>query len=121
MIPGKHDLQLDPPYNSIFEGILSFASLEKAEDTLRRLQNLRQRFVAAGDKKGMDYCRLTALAGRRRAEMIASNRKVGERKRLEKQEIALWFRIWLETPELFGDWIALRKSTDDYRKLLEMQ
>jgi hypothetical protein len=40
-------------------------------------------------------------------------------KRLQKQEIAHWFRIWLETPALFEDWLSLRKGTEEFRKLLE--
>jgi hypothetical protein len=38
-------------------------------------------------------------------------------KRKEKAEIARWFEIWLETPELFVDWLALRKKTEELRVL----
>jgi hypothetical protein len=31
-------------------------------------------------------------------------------KRAEKEEIARWFAIWLQTPDLFSDWLALRKQ-----------
>jgi hypothetical protein len=39
-------------------------------------------------------------------------------KRAEKQEIATWFRIWLETPDLFFDWLELRKASEEFRGLL---
>jgi len=42
-----------------------------------------------------------ARLGKRRAEMIARNRKVEPQKRAEKEEMSNWFRIWLETPDAF--------------------
>ncbi len=113
-------LQLDAPYDALLAGILSFKTLADAESTLERLENLRQRFHAESDKKGVEYCRLIAVLGRRRAELIARNRQVSASKRLVKQEVALWFRIWLETPELFADWLSLRKRTPDYQRLCEL-
>ena len=56
---------------------------------------------------------------RRRAALIASNRKVAADKRAEKEEIAQWFTIWLQTPELFFDWLALRKQSEDFRQRFE--
>ena len=56
---------------------------------------------------------------RRRAALIARNRKVAADKRTEKEEIAQWFTIWLQTPDLFFDWLALRKQSEDFRKRLE--
>jgi len=67
----------------------------------------------------MDYCRQIASLGRHRAELISRNHRVSLRKRLQKQEMANWFRIWLETPSLFEDWLLMRKSTEEFRELLE--
>jgi hypothetical protein len=36
-------------------------------------------------------------------------------KREEKVEIANWFRIWLETPDAFFDWLDVRKQSPDFR------
>jgi hypothetical protein len=113
------ELHFDPPYDRLLEDILSFRDLDATEDTLRRLEDLRQRFLAASDKKGVEYCRQIALQGRRRAEMIGFNKRVGVKKRVQKKEIALWFQIWLETPELFWDWLELRKKTAGYQNLLD--
>ncbi|MBZ5564748.1 MAG: hypothetical protein LAP13_20295, partial [Acidobacteriia bacterium] len=40
-----------------------------------------------------------------------------EKKRQEKLDIAHWFHVWLETPDLFFDWLELRKASEDFRKL----
>jgi hypothetical protein len=46
--------------------------------------------------------------------MIARNHKVEPHKRAEKEEIAGWFRIWLETPDVFFDWIDVRKKSPEF-------
>jgi hypothetical protein len=55
------------------------------------------------------------LLGKRRAEMIARNPKVEKPKREEKLEIANWFKIWLETPDVFFDWLDVRKQSPEYQ------
>lgn len=114
-------LQMEPPYREALAGILSFASFEAAEKTLKRLENLRQKYQSASDKKGVEYCRQIALLGRHRAELISRSRHVGIQKRLQKQEMATWFRIWLETPAIFANWLAMRKSTEEFKELLKSE
>jgi len=46
--------------------------------------------------------------------MIARNHKVEPRKRQEKEEISNWFRIWLETPDAFFDWLDVRKQSPEF-------
>lgn len=118
---GRSALEIEPPYREELSGVLSFSTLSEAEDTIRKLENLCLKYRSASDKKGVDYCRRIALLGRRRAEFISRNKKVSLKKRLEKQEIANWFRIWLETPSIFSDWLSIRKNTEEFRKLVEAE
>ncbi|MDM7997578.1 MAG: hypothetical protein QUT30_18045 [Acidobacteriota bacterium] len=69
----------------------------------------------------MEYCRRIAALGRQRAELISRNHRVRREKRLQKQEIAAWFKVWLETPDIFADWLALRKNTEEFQKLLKLE
>jgi len=119
--PRSREPRFDPPYDTIFSGILSFKTLGETERTLRHLENLRQRFLANSDKKGVEYCRRSGALGRRRAELIAGNRRVDPGKRLLKREAALWFSVWLESPGLFEDWLSLRKRTGEFLKLQELE
>ena len=114
-------LIIEPPYREIFEGLLSFSSFAAAEETLRLLESLRRKYQSAHDRKGVEYCRQIALLGRRRSEFIGRNKRVGLNKRLQMQEVAIWFKIWLETPAIFGDWLALRKDAEEFRKLLQSE
>ena len=110
-------IEFPAPYGQHLEGILSFRDFASAERTLRQLENLRQRFKAASDKKGVECCRRIALLGRRRSELVSRNKRVGPRNRAQKREISLWFQLWLENPEIFWDWLELRKQAADFKLL----
>jgi hypothetical protein len=113
--------EFDPPYDEMLRGILSFKTLARTEETINHLEILRQRFLVASDKKGVEYCRQLGVLGRRRAELIAANHHVAPQKRRQKKEAALWFRIWLETPELFPEWLVLRKRTEEFLALQDQE
>jgi len=97
-----------------FEDILHFKSLQDAEVSLTRLDELLRRFRAHGEAAAVERVLEIARLGKRRAEMISRNRKVEPRKREEKKEIGEWFRIWLETPDAFFDWLEVRKASPEF-------
>ena len=99
-----------------FEDILHFKTLQDAEVSLTRLDELLRRFQMHGEMAAVERVLEIARLGKRRAEMISHNRKVEPLKREEKKEISEWFRIWLETPEAFFDWLEIRKSSSDFRE-----
>ncbi len=114
-------LEIEPPYREALTGILAFSTFEEAERTIKSLEIICRNYKAASDKKGVEYCRRIASLGRSRAELISRNKRVDLQKRLQKKEIAIWFKIWLETPAIFDDWLSLRKSTEDFRILAESE
>jgi hypothetical protein len=99
-----------------FEDILHFKTLQDAEVSLTRLDELFRRFRAHGEKAAVERVFEIARMGKRRAEMISLNRKVEAHKRDEKREIAEWFRIWLEMPDGFFDWLEVRKSSPQFHE-----
>jgi len=99
-----------------FDDILHFRTLQDAEVSLTRLDELARRFRAHGERAAVERVLEIARLGKRRAEMIAHNRKVEEKKRQEKREIAEWFRIWLETPDAFFGWLEVRKAAAEFRE-----
>jgi hypothetical protein len=95
--------------------LLHFSTFEEAEMCLIRLDELVRKFRAESLPNLEESIRDVARLGRRRAEMIARNRAVEESKREEKDEIAHWFAIWLETPNAFFDWLELRKQSPEFQ------
>ncbi|HLL14558.1 MAG TPA: hypothetical protein VK388_05815 [Pyrinomonadaceae bacterium] len=104
------------PYDAMFRNVLKFASFEEAAASIKRLDNLRRQFARKKDKEGLRRVQETVLKGKQRAQMIARNASVNERKRAEKEEIAEWFTVWLRQPEIFEDWLILRRRAKEFRE-----
>jgi hypothetical protein len=103
------------PYEAAFRNVLKFSTFEEAAASIRRLDNLRKQFRRKEDREGLRRVQETVLKGKQRAQMIARNPAVNERKRAEKAEMAEWFTVWLNQPEIFEDWLSLRLSSKDFR------
>ncbi len=104
----------ESPYDAMFRNILKFSDFIQTLGSLRRLENLRRKFLADNDREGLRLMREIAIKGKNRARMIAGNERVAAEKRAEKAEIAEWFTIWLQNPEVFENWIALRQKSEDF-------
>ncbi len=108
--------RLESPYDAMFRNILKFSDFKETLISIRRLENLRRKFVTENDKEGLRLVRDTAIKGKNRAQMIAKNNKVDEQKRTEKAEIAEWFTLWIQSPEIFENWVELRQNSKDFRE-----
>jgi hypothetical protein len=104
------------PYDAMFRNVLKFSTFEQAANSIKQLDNLRRKFAREKDQAGLRRVRDTALKGKQRAEMIARNPKVEEKKRAEKTEIAEWFAVWLQAPEIFAGWLELRQRSPGFRE-----
>ncbi|HEV2379733.1 MAG TPA: hypothetical protein VG206_08030 [Terriglobia bacterium] len=106
-------------YAGRLEGVLRFDSLAAAEATLRSL-DAAYRCWSGSDRGGASLVRKLVLHGKQRAEALAGNARIRPEKRHEKREIATWFRVWLESPDLFFDWLEIRKQTEEFRQLFPL-
>ena len=107
--------EAEEQYEEEFEDLLHFKTLEDAEVSIMRLDELMRKFRAHGETAAVERVLDIARLGKRRAEMISRNHKVEPHKRDEKVEIANWFRVWLETPDAFFDWLDVRKQSPEFR------
>ena len=110
------DPPIEEPYASRLRNVLEFHDLRSAEASLRKLDELYREYRDARDRTGERAVRTLLLKGKLRASSLAANPCVSQEKRAEKAEIATWFRIWLETPDLFFDWLELRKASEEFRR-----
>ena len=107
--------EAEEQYEEEFEDLLHFKTLEDAEVSIMRLDELMRKFQTQGERAAVQRVLNVARLGKRRAEMISRNAKVEPQKRAEKVEIANWFRIWLETPDAFFDWLDVRKQSAEFQ------
>ena len=97
-------------YEAEFRNLLKLTDLRTARKTLRDLENLRKRFSRDADKKGL---RFVKEAGKKARDLLSKDNN------LVSKEIDEWFRLWLQSPELFESWIELRVASTEYKNLFD--
>jgi hypothetical protein len=88
---------------------------EQAEALLNTIEGLRQRFADEADREALAGLVTLAVNARRAAQLIAKDVLADSVHRAEQEEIAEWIKIWIQTPNLFADWLALRKGSPEFR------
>jgi hypothetical protein len=58
------------------------------------------------------------LSLKRELELVAASSRTGDQDRRLAVEIVQWLTVWLQTPQIFTDWFALRRNTAEFRQLL---
>jgi hypothetical protein len=90
-------------------GRVHFSSLERAGESLLDLQAEYSRARATADRERAQDCRRAVRQAKDRLKLMLRKPNLSAEKRQEKEEILQWFLVWLETPELFDRWLALRR------------
>ena len=106
----------ESPYDAMFRNILKFSDFRQTLASIRRLENLRKKFATENDKEGLRLLREVAIKGKNRAQMISKNERVAPENRAEKAEIAEWFTLWMQSPEMFENWVLLRQNSKDFKE-----
>jgi hypothetical protein len=104
------------PYDAMFFNIMKLADLGQAHGTIRNLENLRKKLAGENDKEGLRLLREKALKGKSSALEISADPRLENTARLENAEIAEWLTIWLQSPEIFENWVTLRQNSNDFRE-----
>jgi hypothetical protein len=107
------DRHSEPGHDAVFRNILQLDNLKSALKTIRNLENVRRKFEGEGDKEGLRELRQTAVEGKKSALKKAAKPAASQDK-LIQTEIADWLTIWLQTPELFENWVGLRQKSKGF-------
>ena len=104
----------DRPYDAALRNILQIDDLKSTVRSIRSLENLRQKYRSENDKEGLRLVRETAIRGKQIATKTAEKKDLDALTQHINAEIAQWFTVWLQTPEVFESWIALRQRSPDF-------
>lgn len=96
---------------------LDFSGLAEASASIKKLEALRRKFDANGEQAQLGRLRETTLKLKQDALMVARSKTVERQKRLEAREIAQWLTVWLQSPDLFDDWLSLRQRSPEFLQL----
>jgi hypothetical protein len=105
-------------YETLFEGLAINRSLSDAEESLRKIDDLYRKFQRLEDRTGVRFARQTAERAKRNAASRSLSSGLTGLRRAEQEEIAQWFTIWLQTPDLFAQWLELRKASPGFKVLV---
>jgi len=90
-------------------------SINQAKDLIERLDKLRNKFENEADLQSLEQLRSIAIDARKTAQLL-SKKRASDADRAEQSEIAEWFAVWIKTPNLFDDWIELRRRSTEFRQ-----
>ena len=111
---------------SEFKGLERFRDakpvrLHEAESLIKKLEQTRQSSGRNENKVNVQRLREIAIDVRQTAETLANDSTLTQRQRDEQAEIAQWLAVWLQTPNLFDDWLDLRRRSPDFRNKISME
>ena len=91
----------------------AFASMVKLEEERLELQMQLQTNDAT---KGRTELRNIVVSARKDSLLRARSKIIDADERQQAKEISEWLTIWLQAPELFSDWLDLRRRSPEFRK-----
>jgi hypothetical protein len=97
------------PFEQPWAGIRQH-TFEELEQSLGEMLAAYQAASKAGDRERARYCRRQVIAAKDRARFLAQSPKTSAEQKAQKEEMAAWMLIWLETPEVFPVWVEARKK-----------
>ena len=89
---------------------LTFGTLEAATAFMERVESLRRHFE--NDAAVLEHLRLEVRRLKSELDLVAASEKISHR--YLAQELAQWLTIWLQNPQIFPEWLALRRNTDEF-------
>lgn len=104
----------DRPYDAALRNVVRLDGLGQSLGKIRDLENLRKKFGSDGDKTGLRLLRESAIEAKRSIILASEDPKIESVDRQIKKEIGQWLSVWLQTPEMFADWVELRQRSSEF-------
>jgi hypothetical protein len=92
---------------------LNIGTLEAATALIQKIEHLRREFGA--DDSMLESLRQSVRGIKSELELLAKREKA-EKTRQLAQELAQWLTVWLQNPQIFEEWLALRRATAEFRE-----
>ncbi|MFV0389711.1 MAG: hypothetical protein ACK5NT_13250 [Pyrinomonadaceae bacterium] len=111
-----YDRRTASPHKAIFNNLANLGSLRETESTISQAEAIRKKFLSVEDNTGLKQLREIFINRRAEAERTAESMKNATKIRYEAREIANWLSVWISTPEVFFDWLKVRKRSEEFKK-----
>jgi hypothetical protein len=104
----------DRPYDAALRNVLKLDSLATAVRSIKDLENIRRKYAAERDKDGLRYVREVAIEAKHDLRDRIDDIRTNDVERQRAAEINEWLSHWLQTPQLFADWVELRQRSPGF-------
>lgn len=107
---------LDSPYAPMFRNIFNVSGFSQTLSSINSIENLRKKFANDSDKEGLRLIKEKTIEIKTQALATSMDQNISARVRAENAEIAEWLALWLQSPEVFENWVKLRQNSLDFKK-----
>ena len=104
-----------PPHDAALKNLFDLTDLQRAESSLKRAENLRRKLFSDKDQNGLRLLRKRAIDAKTEARTSAGDKRPSEDEHKIQNEAAEWITLWLQSPELFENWVKMRKASKDFK------
>ena len=94
---------------------LDFSDLSSAFESVVKIEGSRLQLRTDGQPPVPRALRAVVSAARADCLLRARSNILDTAQREQAKEISEWLRVWLQAPELFSDWLDLRRRSSEYR------
>ena len=102
------------PYDAALRNVIKIDSLAEALRSIRELENIRRKYLADGDKEGLRHTREVAVDAKHKLRARLDDIRTDDLTRHVAREVNEWLSHWLQTPQLFADWVEMRRRSPDF-------
>lgn len=97
----------DIPFEAELRDLIDLKDHETSLRSIRDMENLRRALTRDQKREGLRLLREKAIKAKDMAKASSDGML---------REVAEWLTIWLQSPELFENWIILRRNSQDYKQ-----
>jgi hypothetical protein len=102
------------PYEAALRNVLKLDSLDAARHSIAELENIRRKWASKDDKDGLRQVRELAIEAKQDLRTRIHDLRTNDVDREVAAEINEWLSHWLQTPQLFADWVEMRQRSKDF-------
>jgi len=102
-----------------FLGTLDFSRLSSAFASVVKLEERRLQLQADSDDEGLKNLREVVAVIRKDLLLKARSKIIDDRQKTQLKEVSHWLSVWLQSAELFSDWLDLRRRSPEFRRRFE--
>jgi hypothetical protein len=102
------------PHDAVLRNLIDVSGFSAALRSIKSAENLRRKLKEKDDREGLRLLRADVLGAKESLLKSAKKTRSDDLTRAANKEVAMWLTLWLQSPELFDNWVRLRLNSEDF-------